>query len=214
MEKIVIIKLKKEGFEVLLFFRLLLIIIIIILAISVILILSQLKIKLSLFEFDLFETDTKFKYKGKVGLYFLGKIPLFTKVIDNEKSNVVLSNKTVKEKIDKKTITELLRIIRIDKLKMQIILDTENVLLTTYLVAIISAIIPNLIRNNIQNYNRNNYQWKITPVYNNKNFVYIKLNSIISIKVVHIINMFRLIGGKRNERTSNRRLNVNCYGEH
>jgi len=199
---------------VLLFFRLLLIIIIIILAISVILILSQLKIKLSLFEFDLFETDTKFKYKGKVGLYFLGKIPLFTKVIDNEKSNVVLSNKTVKEKIDKKTITELLRIIRIDKLKMQIILDTENVLLTTYLVAIISAIIPNLIRNNIQNYNRNNYQWKITPVYNNKNFVYIKLNSIISIKVVHIINMFRLIGGKRNERTSNRRLNVNCYGEH
>ena len=198
----------------LLFFRLLLIIIIIILAISVILILSQLKIKLSLFEFDLFETDTKFKYKGKVGLYFLGKIPLFTKVIDNEKSNVVLSNKTVKEKIDKKTITELLRIIRIDKLKMQIILDTENVLLTTYLVAIISAIIPNLIRNNIQNYNRNNYQWKITPVYNNKNFVYIKLNSIISIKVVHIINMFRLIGGKRNERTSNRRLNVNCYGEH
>lgn len=198
----------------LLFFRLLLIIIIIVLVISMVLILSQVKIKLSLFEFDLFETDIKFKYKGKVGLYFLGKIPLFTKVIDNEKSNVVLSNKTVKEKIDKKTITKLLRIIRIDKLKMQIILDTGNVLLTTYLVAIISAIIPNLIRNNIQSYNRNNYQWKITPVYNNKNFVYIKLNSIISIKVVHIINMFKLIGGKRNERTSNRRLNVNCYGEH
>ena len=40
------------------------------------------------------------------------------------------------------------------------------------------------------------------------------LDSIISIKVVHIINMFKVIGGMKNERSSDRRLNVNCYGKH
>ena len=92
---------------------------------------------------------------------------------------------------------------KIDKFRLEMHIDTKNVLFTSYLVGTVSAIIPNIIGQRIKKYNSQDFKFKILPVYNNQNNIYIKLNSIISIKVVHIINMFKLIGGIKNERQSN-----------
>ena len=215
----------------LLFFRLLLSFFLIIILISLIVYFSKLKIIIDVFEYNSEDTDEKLIYKGKVALYFLGKIKIFGKKIDFYKMNVIISKNYTKLKIknfeqnNKNSVTEqysgylqvfkkILENTEIDKLNTQIIVDTESIILTSYLVAFISTIIPNIIKNNIKKYKNGLYNWRVMPRYKNSNYISLKLNCIISIKTVHIINMFKLIGGKRNERTSNRRLNVNCYGEH
>jgi len=189
------------------------------------------KIILDAFEYSTEKEEKNSKYSGKFGIYFLGKVKIFSKKIDNQKTGKFFNNNFIKEritrlnlfskddttskyKIDKKITKELRKNLKIELLKLQIQIDTESILLTSYLVGIISTLIPNLIKNNIKNYNDKDYQWSIIPIYKSKNFISLKLNSIISIKVVHIINMLKLIGGIGNERSSNRRLNVNCYGEH
>lgn len=215
----------------LLFFRLLFIIFFIIFLASILLLFSEIKITLNTLEYDTEKKEKESKYSGKIGLYFLGKIKLFAKKIDDKSTSQFLNNNFIKEKItrlnifnkdnttekyriNRKIVKEVMKHLKIDMLKLQIQIDTESVLLTSYLVGFISALIPNLIRNNIKSYNNKNYKWEIVPIYKSKNSISLKLNSIISIKVVHIINMLKMIGGIKNERSSNRRLNVNCYGEH
>ena len=67
---------------------------------------------------------------------------------------------------------------------------------------------------NAGKYNNELYKWSVIPRYKYSNFVSLKLNCIISIKTVHIINMFKVIGGNKYEGSSNRRLNANSYGKH
>lgn len=215
----------------LLFFRLILLVIFIIFLISLILLFSEVKIILNTLEYNTYNLGNNSKYNGKIGIYFLGKIKIFSKKFDSKKTGKFLSNNLIKEKITKlnlfskdnstesykitrNIIKELRKKLKIEALKFEIKLDTESILLTSYLVGIISSVIPYLIRGNIKSYNSKNYKWNIIPIYKNKNFISLKLNSIISIKVVHIISMLKLIGGIKNERSPNRRLNVNCYGEH
>ena len=93
-------------------------------------------------------------------------------------------------------------------------IGTENIILTSFLVGIISAVIPNLIRSNIKSYDENNYELEILPNFKEQNYIYLNFNGIISIKLVHIINMFKLIGGINDERAPNRRLNANSNGKH
>lgn len=246
MEKIVTVKHGIRGFNMLLFFRVILVILIAIIIFALLVIGSELKLSISNLEFQSLENNSELKFSGKVGLYFLGKIKLFSIKINNEKTQDLLNNNFIKKKIEEmkatndyhkklqrkmavELIKQLKKWIRFDTLRLQICIDTESVMLTSYLVGIVSTVIPNLIRNNIKSIDTNRsrirnrylikhkqdkYNFKIYPVYKNQNYIYLKVNSIISIKVVHIINMLKAMGGIKNERTSYRRLNANCYGEH
>ena len=98
MEKIVITKLQKEVFGVLLFFRFLTITIIIIFIISVIIFFSDLKIILNYVELNVKNIDVKFNFNGKIGIYFLGKIRIFAIKINNTKINRMINNKTIRDK--------------------------------------------------------------------------------------------------------------------
>ncbi len=215
----------------LLFFHLFILFVFIIFGISLILIFSEVKIILSTLEYNTEKIDKNTIYNGKVGIYFFGKIKIFSKKIDNKKTGEFLNNNFIKEritkldlfsqdnttekyKINRKIIKELRKNLEIETLRLQIKIDTENILVTSYLVGIISALIPNLIRHNLKSNKSKSYEWSIVPLYKNKNYISLRLNSIISIKLVHIINMLKLFGGIKNERSSNRRLNVNCYGKY
>lgn len=203
-------------------------IILIVLALFFIIVFSELKFKINNFELISEKNNTNVKYNVKIGIYFLGKIPILFCNLSNEKASKFIKKsyfeKLVKDfpkinnkkaEIQKKTIWNVIRKNgKITLLKLKMYIDTEDVLITSYLVGIISILIPNLIRNNIENVKPNNLNYKIQPLYKNQNFIYLKLNSIFSIKLVHIINMLKVMGGNRNERTSNRKLNVNCYGKY
>lgn len=208
----------------LLFFSIILFILILIFMIS----LSELKFKINNLELSNFGTKTDTKYNVKIGLYFLGKIPILFFNLSSKKASKFIKKsyieKLIKElpkiknskvKLQRKTIWDLIRKNgKVTTFKLKVFLDTENAITTSYLVGIISIIIPNLLQRNIKNVNSENFNFKILPIYKNQNFIYLKLNSIFSIKLVHIINMLKVIGGDKNERTSNRKLNVNCYGKY
>lgn len=212
-------------------------IILIIFIFALILLLSEIKLIIEDFEISKnFETSNLKKwnvsnYRGKLGLYFLGKIKLFSIKINDNKTKKILEKDYIKDKIKtakklnkyqskekidiaKKTLKNLIKEIKIKTFNLKICIDTKNVILTSYLVAVISAIIPNIIRNNIEKFNSENHSFEVSPLYKDQNYIYVKFNCIISIKVVHIINMFKVMGGKKNERSSNRGFNVNCYGKY
>lgn len=199
--------------------------------------LLELKLTITDFEFSRGESksDETYRLSGSIGFYFFRKIKLFSIKINNKATNKMLNNKFVKNRIKNikitdnytkktqiKTVYNLLkmlnRLVKIDVFQLKIWIDTESVILTSYLIGIISTIIPNLIRNNIKSINKykkeNNYMFQILPLYKNQNYIYLRFKSIISIKVVHIIYMLIAMGGRKNERSSNRGLNANCYGKH
>ena len=171
------------------------------------------------------------KYDIAIELYTFKNIKLFNLKLKNDKKSNLLKSKFFKERLEKiknsktfskkeewEILREVFKLLRkklkIETFKLKINIDTEDVLVTSYLVGIISAVVPNILRNHIENSNPKKIMWKIVPLYKNKNYVYLELSSIISIKIVHISNMLKIVGGIKDERSSNRRLNVNCYGKY
>ncbi len=171
------------------------------------------------------------KYDISIEIYTFKKIRLVNFNIKNGKKVNLLKSKFIKKRFDKfknskklskkqewKILLNVFKLLRrkfkIKTFKLKIKIDTDNIVVTSYLIGIISAIIPNILRGNIEKMNSKKVMWEIVPVYKNKNYIYLKLSSIISIKIVHISNMLKIVGGIKNERSSNRRFNVNCYGKH
>lgn len=216
----------------LLFFRIILIIITVAIALYVLIRNSEIRLKINNLIYSSSSKKNRLQYDGTIGLYFLGSVKLINLRINNleqkGKLDKLLNNKFFKERINrikksaksikniksqekiKVVVRELKKYIIIESLDFKSYIDTENVILTSYIVGIFSAIIPLVLRENVEN----KPKYQVLPLYKNHNYFYLQLNSIISIKVVHIINMFKLIGGMKNERASNRKFNVNCYGKY
>ena len=157
------------------------------------------------------------KYEIKICLFVLEKIPILCIKLKNDKLNRISNNKQLEKinfkelekKISFSDIKEGLKKIKLEitKLNLNINIGTEDAILTSYLTAFIGSIIgillPNLAKRNI-----NNCKYIVNPIYKDKNEYYISLESIIRIKIVHIIYsmlFFVKKGRDENERTSNRR---------
>lgn len=212
-------KLIPEGIMVLVF--ILFGIVIFLLTLFILLLLSTIRIEIKNLKIGNKEVENqtriKDNYEVKIGVYFLEKIPILWIRLNNKKVRKIYHSKRL-EKIDLKKIEttipfnkQTLQIIkqikiRILKLNLQVAIGTEDAVLTSYLVAMIASVIgillPHLINKN------SNYYYKVNPLYQNKNEYHIDLDSIICIKIVHIIDsmLFLLKKGRdKNERTSNRR---------
>ena len=92
---------------------------------------------------------------------------------------------------------------------LKIGIGTENAALTSIIIPIISTILAILLREKIKS--KEEQFFIITPIYQNQNYLNIKLSGIFEIKMNHIINIIHLLlrknkkGVKKYERTSNRR---------
>ncbi len=130
----------------------------------------------------------------------------------------IYSNKKL-EQIDlnkvKQTIpinVETLKIIKslkleIESLKLKINMGIEDAIATSYLVAIIASILSIILPHLVKKEDIKNIKYEINPIYNTLIFN-LKLDSIINLKIVHIIYViYNLVkkGRDKNERTSNRR---------
>ena len=120
----------------------------------------------------------------------------FTKIIEAEKKYYL-----------KKLIPEVYRNINLEikDIDIKIEIGTENVILTSFIVPCISTILAFFIKRN----------FKVNPIYQNKNIIKFELNGIFDIKMIHIISTICILKKKRrvykNERTSNRRTYDDCY---
>lgn len=73
-------------------------------------------------------------------------------------------------------------------LNLYVSLGVEDVILTSYIIPIISAIISIILPHVTKGNKIKNINYKILPLYNNKNIYDIKLDTIIEIKVINVLN--------------------------
>ncbi|MCL2860312.1 MAG: hypothetical protein FWF46_07175 [Oscillospiraceae bacterium] len=187
---------------------------------SIILILSSVKIQIKKLEAN----NTKIKYDIVINLFFLSKVKYFKIKINedfiNKRININKIMKFFKPKEDIKSQYNEIKFdfemlhIKLEEFHMELSVGTEDVLITTVLIVVISTIFSILFKKAIKKYDSKKYFYNITPVYTNKNILKLTLSSIINIKIVHIIYVIILLikgSGLNNERTSNRKFNDDCY---
>ena len=188
---------------------------IIILALFILIILlSTLKIKIENFNIINFKNNKE--YKMFIQLYFLDKIKIFSNKIDSKKIKKISNSKRfknikyneLKQKLPpKKEILKAVKILnlQIEKFKLIAEISLDDAPLTSYIVAVISSLISIILSKTAKNNNKIYYN--IKPIYNNKT-LNISFESILNIKIVHIIYMLIYMvkkGGSKYGRTSNRR---------
>lgn len=103
--------------------------------------------------------------------------------------------------------------VKCSKFKLNLDIGTKEAIITSYIVCFVSSIISILLANTIDKFDKNNYQYLVTPYYIDKNFFKVDLNCIIYTKMVHIINIINSLkrSEKIDDRTSNRRTYDDCY---
>ena len=197
-------------------------IIIVVLLIFVILLLSEIQIEIKNLKIGNKEEKKgriKDKYEVKITLYFLEKIPILWFRLNDKKIRRISKSKQL-EKIDLKAIEKNVRFnketiqiiknikIKISKLNLRIDLGTEDAIVTSYLIAFIAGVIGIILPHVVQKNKINNCKYIVNPIYQNRNIYHVNLDSIISIKIVHIIYSMLIFvkkGRDKHERTSNRR---------
>ncbi len=166
-------------------------------------------------------------YQIIIKILTLEKIPIFRLKINKSKIEKINAKTHLKQKIEeeiqkqdvakaieiekkydlKKLIPEVYKNIKLEteNINLKIDIGTENVVLTSFIIPIISTILAFTVKRNFE----------VQPIYQNKNIIKFELNGIFSVKMIHIINTICILKKKRrvykNERTSNRRTYDNCY---
>lgn len=198
----------------------------IIVLIFTMLILSTIKLEIKDFIYDSTRPKSKkiSQYKIIIRLKLFNKLTWLKIKITKEQIAKAINNKLVKKimlkrmekfkenkNIEVKKLKVLKKLnINIDKLKLYIKLDTPTVTTTTTLTTIIATFISIILARTASTNNMNNYIYKIQPTFYMQNFLKICIDCIISLKMVHIINIIYILKKKRSvnkydKRTSNRR---------
>lgn len=152
------------------------------------------------------ERNINKKYKIIIKLYIFEKINYFKLDITKYKMEKRVIRKNIeklKRKIEKnknnfdiKQISKLKKMnIKIQKINLKIVLGTEDAMQNAIIVGTISSIIAIIMGAlsekeilAIGDGKENSINWKIIPLYQNRNLLNIDLNCIISFKLIHIIN--------------------------
>lgn len=160
-----------------------------------------------------------------IKLKLLNKLTWIKIRVDKEKIDGIKYSKFFKEKIlgrfknverkiliNKKEILKSIKRISIkfDQFKMNLVIGLIDSTITSLSVAFIASIISILLAKTATDKNeKSKYKYSITPSYSIEPIINIKLNCIINIKMVHIINTIYMLIKKRSvkndERTSDRR---------
>lgn len=192
-----------------------------------ILVFSTIKINISKLELSNCKVQGKIvqDYMIYLGLYLFNHIRLINIPINKEKIEKMPQDKKEKirqklkkiekeemnrGKIKKEQIKEIMKKLnpKVAYFNLKTQLGTEDVLITTAVVTILSAIIGMGLAKVIKKYDREKYFYEIQPIYQNRNIINLKVKCIICIKMVHIIHIiyfiYKIRRVEKNERTSNR----------
>ena len=135
--------------------------------------------------------------------------------IEQSKKFENLKNNSFKQ--NKKMLLDIIKgiKIRLEKLQIKATIGLNNIILLSYLIAILDIIFSILLSKYSVNLQRNNYNYEIKPNQTNKSYLKISINCIITIKIANIINMIiKKRSELKNERTSYRSFNGNCNAKY
>lgn len=146
-----------------------------------------------------------------IRIILFNKILIFKKQIEknNNKKNVnfeLIRDAIIKGGIYKETIKNI---------RLKIIIGTENILLTTYSIPIISTVIAIIINKYIKN--KEECYFEVKPVLKEENLLKINLQVLFKIKLIHIIKIVCYILKEKREKhgkASNRKSYGYCNAKH
>lgn len=208
------------GLSIFLFFSIVLVLILLVISTTIKLEIKELEIS------NLSDGKINSKYLINVKLYLFSIIKYFQINIDKDKViNSKLWGKLKNADIKKvgsnfKNTNYILKILRprIEKLDVELKIGSELIFVTTALVVIISIGSSYIFSKTVNKLNHNRYNYKVQPIYENKNLIDLHLDCIIKVKMVHIINIIYIVLKKRrdlkDERASNRRVDDDCYEQY
>lgn len=130
--------------------------------------------------------------------------------LNKEKLKKIISNNKSKIKLKVNDFKEIIKKIEIPKLNINAKFGTGEPNSTAFFVAIVSSIIGIALARKIEN-----PRYTIEPVYGDMNYIFLSINCIFEIKLVHIINIFIKLKRKEYQkygRTPNRRSYVGSNG--
>lgn len=130
--------------------------------------------------------------------------------LNKEKLKKIISNNKSKIKLEVNDFKEIIKKIEIPKLNINAKFGTGEPNSTAFFVAIVSSIIGIALARKIEN-----QRYTIEPVYGDMNYIFLSINCIFEIKLVHIINIFIKLKRKEYQkygRTPNRRSYVGSNG--
>ena len=192
----------------------------ILLTIIIVLIFSKIQVEIENFRLNLpnknkILNDT---FLFKIKLVIFGTLPIINLKINREKLKKLennLKDKKIKldinkigKQITKENINDAKKLqMHIEKIKLKINFGTENTILTSFIVPIISTIWSIVLTK--KRVKEEKQRLEINPIYNKGNLVNIVFEGIFEIKMIHIIKVICAKIKKRRvekyERTSNRR---------
>ena len=105
--------------------------------------------------------------------------------LNKEKLKKIISNNKSKIKLEVNDFKEIIKKIEIPKLNINAKFGTGEPNSTAFFVAIVSSIIGIALARKIEN-----PRYTIEPVYGDMNYIFLSINCIFEIKLVHIINIF------------------------
>jgi hypothetical protein len=166
-----------------------------------------------------------YDYLVFIKLKFLNKIDILKIKINPERINKINSKFKIKEKMEQANLKKLKKDlpnknefkdmykklnVKLEEIHLNLELGTYNCIITSALITILSSVFGIVLSKFIYNYDSKKHQYKMMPIYQNKNIIKLSFNCIIQVKVVHIISIiFKLIKNrkesKKNESASNRR---------
>ena len=193
----------------------------ILLTIIIVLIFSKIQVEIENFRLNLPKNKNKIlndTFLFKIKLVIFGTLPIINLKINREKLKKLennLKDKKIKldinkigKQITKENINDAKKLqMHIEKIKLKINFGTENTILTSFMVPIISTIWSIVLTK--KRVKEEKQRLEINPIYNKGNLVNIVFEGIFEIKMIHIIKVICAKIKKRRvekyERTSNRR---------
>lgn len=130
--------------------------------------------------------------------------------LNKEKLKKIISSNKSKIKLEVNDFKEIIKKIEIPKLNINAKFGTGEPNSTAFFVAIVSSIIGIALARKIEK-----PRYTIEPVYGDGNYIFLSINCIFEIKLVHIINIFIKLKRKEYQkygRTPNRRSYVGSNG--
>lgn len=192
----------------------------ILLTIIIVLIFSKIQVEIENFRLNLPKNKNKIlndTFLFKIKLVIFGTLPIINLKINREKLKKLennLKDKKIKldinkigKQITKENINDAKKLqMHIEKIKLKINFGTENTILTSFIVPIISTIWSIVLTK--KRVKEEKQRLEINPIYNKGNLVNIVFEGIFEIKMIHIIKVICAKIKKRRvekyERTSNR----------
>lgn len=117
------------------------------------------------------------------------KLAILNKIL---KTRIIKDYKNVKEIVikDWQQILKKIGKLDVERLKLKTVIGTENAAVTAYLTGIVSAVLGIIFARGMPK-----IEYLVEPTYREKNHMFLSINCIITLNLVHIINIRKKLKG-------------------